>query len=245
MSGMYDVRDTRDLSWSWSVLVGTRPGRFGHAGATHSDVLTRVHDRGADEWYIRSNSPIHPSPPGCGVDIRDATAVSSRPSHHPPPEYEWPLLSLEPRRHRRPRLRVQRCAKPPLAPPRQLAQCGRSRQVQAARPARSPDEGKPLAWTRCASRCAHRSSRLGARRHDSATIYCSLCSKSYLGPRWSKNDLRPDPGAEARAANLKWSSWSIPAVLSAWPWAGLRVSPTAVGSPLFWRCRDSRRSNCR
>ena len=149
MSGMYDVRDTRDLSWSWSVLVGTRPGRFGHAGATHSDVLTRVHDRGADEWYIRSNSPIHPSPPGCGVDIRDATAVSSRPSHHPPPEYEWPLLSLEPRRHRRPRLRVQRCAKPPLAPPRQLAQCGRSRQVQAARPARSPDEGKPLAWTLC------------------------------------------------------------------------------------------------
>ena len=53
MSCMYDVRGTRDLSWSWSVPVGTRLGRFGHVGATHSDVLARVRDRGAECARIR------------------------------------------------------------------------------------------------------------------------------------------------------------------------------------------------
>ena len=68
---------------------------------------------------------------------------------------------------------------------------------------------------------------------DPATVCCILLVKTCRDPRRSKTDLRPDPGAEARAANLNWSSWSTPTVLSAWRWAGLMVPPTAAGSPLF------------
>ena len=54
-----------------------------------------------------------------------------------------------------------------------------------------------------------------------------LIGKNMYRPLSEQNNLRP--GAEARAANLKWSSWSAPAVLSAWCWAGLMVPTDGCG----------------